>query len=275
MKTRTRKKRTSGSEVKYKIASNSKLGKKPLKQLLAHIETKQALTEYLAEYTMNSLKDSSQIAITFSKQTITNISEFSADLRNNDHEEADTLSVLHTIDVAKTNPFNECVAASPDTDVFLLLLHYYEVLPPAISFRTGRGDVERDISIQQCYESVGCKKAKAILGFHVFTGCDQIGRFCGKAKLTCWKEFLKSDDTVLTALTQLGNGEQHPSLITLEDIERFVVNTYAKNKDFGLTTLSQLRWYLFSKCQRDAASLPPTMSALKFKFSKSLRLHGP
>ena len=80
----------------------------------------------------------------------------------------------------------------------------------------------------------------SILGFHVFTGCYQIGRFSGKAKLTWWKEFLKSDDAVLTALTQLGNGEQLPSLITLEDIERFVVNTYAKNKDFGLTTLSQL-----------------------------------
>ena len=121
------------------------------------------------------------------------------------------------------------------------MLHYYEVLPPAILFRTGRGDAERDIPTQQYYESIGCKKAKVILGFHVFIGCDQIGRFSGKAKLTWWKEFLKSDDAVLIALTQLGNGEQLPSLITLEDIERFVVNTYAKTEDFGLTTLSQLR----------------------------------
>ena len=133
---------------------------------------------------MDSLKDSSQIAVTFLKQTITNIPEFSADLRNHDHKEADTLLVLHAIDVAKTNPLNECVVVSPDTDVFLLLLHYYEVLPPAILFRTGRGDAERDIPTQQYYESIGCKKAKVILGFHVFIGCDQIGRFSGKAKLT-------------------------------------------------------------------------------------------
>ena len=96
-----------GSNVKYKITSNSVLGKKSLKQLLAHIETKQALTEYLAEYTMDSRKDSSQIAVTFLNQTITNIPEFSVDLRNHDHKEADTLLVLHTIDVAKTNPLNE------------------------------------------------------------------------------------------------------------------------------------------------------------------------
>ena len=181
----------------------------------------------------------------------------------------DTLLVLHAIVVAKTNPFNECVVVFPDTDVFLLLLHYYEVLPPATLFLTGRGDAEHDISIQQCYESIGCKKVKAILGFHVFTGCDQIGRFSGKAKLTWWKEFIKSYDAALTALTQLGNGEQLPSLITLEDIKRFAVNTYAKNKDFVLTTLSQLRWYLFSKCQCSTTSLPPTMSALKFKIFQS------
>ena len=176
---------------------------------------------------------------------------------------------MHAIDVAKTNPFNGCVLDSPDTDVFLLLLHYYEVLPPAILFRTGRGDAERDISIQQCYESIGCKKVKAILGFHVFTENDQIARSSGKAKLTTWKEFLKSDDAVLTGLTQLDNGEQLPNLITLENIERFVVNTYAKNKDFVLTTLPQLRRYLFSKCQCDAASLPATMRALKFKIFRS------
>ena len=240
-----------------------------MKQLLAHIEIKQALTEYLAEYTMDSLKNLFQIAVTFLEQTITNIPKFSPNLRNHDHEEADTLLVLDAIDVAKTNPFNGCVLDSPDTDVFLLLLHYYEVLPPAVLFQTGRGDAERDISIQQCYESIGCKKAKAILGFHVFTGCDQNGRFYGKAKLTCWKEFFKSD-VVLTALTQLGNGEQLPSLITLENIERFVVKTYAKNKDFGLTNyLPQLRWYLFLKCQYVAASLPPTTGALKFKIFRS------
>ena len=236
-----------------------------MKQLLAHIEIKQALTEYLAEYTMDSLKNLFQIAVTFLEQTITNIPKFPPNLRNHDHEEADTLLVLHAIDVAKTNPFNGCVLDSPDTDVFLLLFHYYEVLPPAILFQTGRGDAERDISIQQCYESIGCKKVKAILGFHVFAESDQIGRSSGKAKLTWWKQFLKSDDPVLTGLTQLDNGEQLPSLITLENIERFVVNTYAKNKDFSLTTLPQLRRYLFSKCQCDAASLPATMRTLKFQ----------
>ena len=67
------------------------------KLVTTHINTKQALTEYLADYTLNALKDTKSIAITFSKQTKTNIQRFNLDLAYHDHEEADTLSVLHTI----------------------------------------------------------------------------------------------------------------------------------------------------------------------------------
>ena len=31
------------------------------------------------------------------------------------HEEADTVLILHAVDIAKLNPFSECVAYSPDT----------------------------------------------------------------------------------------------------------------------------------------------------------------
>ena len=42
--------------------------------------------------------------------------------------------------------------------------------------------MQRDISISQCYEAVGPRRAKALLGFHAITGCDQTGRFNGKTK---------------------------------------------------------------------------------------------
>ena len=51
------------------------------------------------------------------------------DLINHDHEEADTLLILHAINIAKEDPFTECVIYSPDTDVFLLLVHYAQDLP--------------------------------------------------------------------------------------------------------------------------------------------------
>ena len=75
---------------------------------------------------------------------------------------ADTLVILHAIDVAKEVPFKECIVFSPDTDVFLFLVHFYQVLPHVTIFRTGRGDKEHDISIPKCREAIGFKRAQAI-----------------------------------------------------------------------------------------------------------------
>ena len=156
--------------MKYIVTGDSDIAKKPLKQLLAHIETKQALTEYLAVFTLAALRNTYQIAITYSQKTISNISEFSDELMCHDHEEADTLIILHALDVTKTNPFAECIVIASDTDVFLLLVYYYEQLPMSTFFRIGTGDDERDISIQKCHFEIGPERANAILGFHVLTG---------------------------------------------------------------------------------------------------------
>ena len=61
-------------------------------------------------------------------------------MREYDHEEADTLPILHCHDVAKRDPFSECVMFSPDTEVFLLLIHHFPELTSCTLFRTGRGD---------------------------------------------------------------------------------------------------------------------------------------
>ena len=45
-------------------------------------------------------------------------SDFPDDLRTHSHEEADTLIILHAIDVAKENPFTQLYISCSDTDVF-------------------------------------------------------------------------------------------------------------------------------------------------------------
>ncbi len=252
------------------MSENSSIAGKKLKELLAHIETKQSLTEYLAEYTMKQLKDEVRLAISYSKETITNMNDFCDDLVRHDHEEADTLMILHAYDVACKNIFRECVVVSPDTDVFLLLLHFYEKMPNAIIFRTGKKEKLREISIQKCFEAIGTKHASAILGFHTLTGCDQIGRFAGKSKTTWWNIFQNADDDMLTALANLGNQEALPDLTTLEHIERFVASAYTdKRLCKSISSLPVLRWNLFSKFQWEAGQLPPTSSALKCKVFRS------
>ena len=42
----------------------------------------------------------------------------SLELTNYDHEEAETLLILHALDVTKYNAFKECIVLSPDTDLF-------------------------------------------------------------------------------------------------------------------------------------------------------------
>ena len=64
---------------------------------------------------------------------------------------------------------------SPDTDVFLILIACYESLPFVTYF---------SIEAASYVGVLDVKLSAAILGFHVFLGCDQSGRFSGKTKLS-------------------------------------------------------------------------------------------
>ena len=72
--------------------------------------------------------------MTYAKITEINIPKLSLELTNYDQEEAETLLILHALDVTKYNAFKECIVLSPDTDVFLLLIYSYKPLPNLIYF---------------------------------------------------------------------------------------------------------------------------------------------
>ena len=78
----------------------------------------------------------------------------------------------------------------------------------SLLFHTGKGKEARKINIASCYEGIGPRHAEALLGFHVFTGCDQTGRF-SRTKTFWWKEFQKADNDTLDALAQLGKKLWH------------------------------------------------------------------
>ena len=46
-----------------------------------------------------------------------------------------TLLILYALDVAKDNLFKECIVLSPDANVFLLLIYYYQLLPHLTIFK--------------------------------------------------------------------------------------------------------------------------------------------
>ena len=87
--------------------------------------------------------------------------------------------LLHALSIDK---HAEVVIASPDTDVFLMMIQMYPSLPCDISFLTGKGNWKRSIPVQPVYNKLGHKRASAILGVHALTGSDMSGRFGGRTQ---------------------------------------------------------------------------------------------
>ena len=194
LKAQTKRKRTSGKEIRYNVSDSTKISSISLKSFLTHIDTKQNLTVYLAERSKIAFGEIyKKYVITYNTFSESNLAEILEQMQTHDHEDANTLMILHCWYVAKRDPFTSCTVYSPDTDVFLLLLHFYPSLPQSLAFHTGKGADLRKIDTVSCYEAISPFRAKALLGFHTLTGCDQMGRLSGKSKTFWWKELYKAD----------------------------------------------------------------------------------
>ena len=106
--------------------------------------------------------------VTYNSTAESNIIDFPEELKFHSHEEADTLIVLDSIEVAKRNPFCQLYVACSDTDVLLLLLYFYLQICNNTVFHA----TTREINVGCAYNALGNEKSMALLGFHAFTGCD-------------------------------------------------------------------------------------------------------
>ena len=165
-----------------------------MRKFLSRINTKQRLTRYPGQYLLNALTTRcKRFAISYNTLTVSNVPEIDGCLNGNTHEEADTFMILHAIDAAHLNPFRHVRIISPDTDVLLLLIHYYPQLPVLVLFESG----SHKINIGVAYEVLGPEKSNTLLGFYAFTGCNQTSKFNRKA-------FLDASEDALTAFADLG-----------------------------------------------------------------------
>lgn len=89
--------------------------------------------------------------MTAGTRTLGNV-EIPWSLRTHSHEEADTLLILHAHSVDKDA---EVSIDSPDTDVFLLLIHKHHELPSDMRFITGKGKCRRSIAVKPIREKLG------------------------------------------------------------------------------------------------------------------------
>ena len=135
LKSRTKAKRTSGKAVRYQVTDSTNIWSITLKQFLSYVLTNRDLTIYLSKYLKGYPEDSNrQYVLSYENKDASNIVSYPNGLQEHDHEEADTLLIVHAVDTAKLNPFSGCVAYSPDTDIFVLLIHHHSKLPQVLHF---------------------------------------------------------------------------------------------------------------------------------------------
>ena len=205
LKNNTRSNRTKGlSAVYYKVSDTTRISHLSTKEFLSSIKTKSELTEYLGKKLAECT--SKEYVVVYGNTLITNIGNLDEQLYNYNQEEADTGIVLHAIDVTKRDPFTDLVVLCSDTDVLLILLHYFEKISSSTIFETA----DHKYILHQIYENLGPVFCKALLGFHALSGCDQTGKFPGYSKKSCWDVFLTLPSNVLQALTHLGSSDTPP-----------------------------------------------------------------
>ena len=75
-----------------------------------------------------------QYVLSYKNKSVSNIVIYSNQLQEHDHKKADTLLILLAVDIAKLNTFSKCVAFSPGTVAFFLLINHYSKLPQVLHF---------------------------------------------------------------------------------------------------------------------------------------------
>ena len=200
--------------------------------------------------------------IVFGNTCKTNI-DINENLFSYNQEEADIGTVLHALDVTQRNSFSELVDSCFDTDVLLILLHYFEDICSSTTFKTRN----KEIYLRTVYKTLGKEICKLLLGFHSFTGYNQTERFYGYSKLTCWKVFMSSNISVRNAFQCRGGSL---AVDVYNEMEQYVLQLYDSERPSAISNLQELRRYMFSKHQYKSDKLSPTKMALG---QKVLRAH--
>ena len=179
------------------------------------------------------------------------------------HEEADTRIFVHARDAAIEGS-KALVIKTNDTDIVVIAVY---VLPQLqeIGVETlwtafGHGVGMKWIPIHELLNAIGPTRARGIMYFHAFTGCDVVSAFRGKGKKSAWQTWDVLDEVTAT----FSNLSQFPTEVTdtdLKTLERFVVLMYDRSS--AATGVDQARLHMFARKQRPYDSITPTQAALR------------
>ena len=174
------------------------------------------------------------------------------------HEEADTRLIFHIEDSKERHKITTAVIWSPDTDIFLLGLHFCTKIDIHIWFKTGVKEGTRYIPIHTLAEKLGNDVCSVLLPFHALTGCDSVSFFKGKGKKKGLRLILDTKESFLT-LAELGDSLQLNDDVA-RTCERFVCRMYQPNNN--ISSINKLRYNIFCKTPVQNQNLPPCYDSL-------------
>ena len=171
LKTATRDRRQGGQPhvVSYNITDNTNIAKVSMKQLLASVKTKKALTGYLAEKMLEKANAMGKhMVVAWGSQCIA--THMNMTHLQSTQEEANTKLLLHAVD-ATSHGASSVAIHSPDTDVFILALRRYPDLCRNTTFVTGTGQIRRTLPLQRIYRSLRPIEVSALPELHAPSHC--------------------------------------------------------------------------------------------------------
>jgi len=224
---------------------------------LSSNNTKDSLTMYLAQQLIDTSTVSRVVTVTC-RGVMTN-SNCSVSTGVSTQEEADTLMILHAVEVAKTGL--RIHLYSQDTDVLILALRRVPQLGIEPALIMGTKERRHKVLLQPIYDKLGPNKAVALINWHALTGCDTTGHIQGKGKKGCFTAFLAASPTTIATMSRLGEGPE-PSAEVVKGCEEFLCTLFSPLR-MQITQAKNLRWQLFKqlKTEQGVDKLPPTHGA--------------
>jgi len=253
--TRERRRGKSKAIRSYIVEDSTSIRDKSL--FLSSNATKDSLTLYLAQQLIN--QSSIENLVTVTRSSVMKNSEVHVRTGVSTQEEADTIMVLHAVEVAIAGL--DVHIYSQDTDVLLLALRRVPLLGTKPAMIMGTSEHRRKVMMKPIYDALGADKASALINWHALTGCDTTGHIQGTSKKGCFTAFLNSSPAVIAALSGLGEGAE-PSVEVVKGCEEFLCSLVCP-KRLNIYQAKDLRWYMFKRLRRDQGvdKLPPTEGA--------------
>lgn len=187
------------------------------------------------------------------------------------HEEADTRIIVHAIYADKT--FSEkhvqgrIIVKSPDTDVLVLLVHYFPKMTSTCElwFQTGMitsvKDCRRYIPVHDICHSINPIVCKILPAAHAITGCDSTSSFYGIGKKSVMK-FLKEKHDLVADLSQLSSLDTDEAISVSRKLVSRLYDPKGKSSQ-GHGDLNKLRVKQATLKNSTLARLPPSEASFK------------